>query len=94
MAQLGVDGLVAALQNPGMLALVDQHVAAVRESLAAAGREVEAVSLARYARSVRAVACRHGRPLPETGEIDWRDADWYVLRLVAVCALADAEGCL
>ncbi len=94
MAQAGVDGLVAALQNPGMLALIDQHVAAIRESLAAAGRGVDAVALARYARSVVAVACRHGRQLPAAADIDWREADWYLLRLVAVCALADAEGCL
>jgi len=94
MAWVGVDGLVAALQSPGMLAVVDQHVASIRESIAAAGRDIDPVSLARYARSVLAVACRHGAPPPEVSTIDWRGVDWYMLRLVAICALADAEGCL
>ena len=94
MAWVGVDGLVAALQNPGLLALVDQHVAAIRESLANAGRGVDPVSLARYARSVLAVACRHGCPPPDVATFDWHRVDWYMLRLVAVCALADNEGCL
>lgn len=93
MARVGVDGLVEAYRNPGMLAVIDQHVAAIRQSLAAAGCGVDAVSLARYARSVLAVACRHGRELPDPDEIDWRGAGWYLLRLVAVCALADAEDC-
>ena len=40
MARVGVDGLVAALADPGVLAVVDQHAAAVRDALpdARAGR--------------------------------------------------------
>ena len=93
MAWVGVDGLVAALQTPGLLAVVDQHVASIRESLSGAGCDVDPVSLARYARSVLAVSCRHGFPPPDATLIDWSDADWYLLRLVAICALADAEDC-
>ena len=89
MAMVGVDGLVAALAQPFLLAKVDQHAAAVRESLTAAGKAIDSISLASYARSVIAVHQRHGRPLPTPDSVDWSDADWTVLRLVAVCHLAD-----
>jgi hypothetical protein len=94
MAWVGVDGLVAALQNPGLLAVVDQHISSIRESIAGAGCEVDAVSLSRYAKSVLAVAARHGGLPPDPDAINWRDADWYVMRLVAICALAESEECL
>jgi hypothetical protein len=94
MARVGVDGLVAALRAPGLLAAIDQHAAAVRNTVRAAGRPVDAVSLAEYARSVLAVAHRCGRTLPDPDAVDWPRADWLLLRLVAVCALADAQGCL
>ena len=93
MARVGVDGLVTALRSPGLLAVLDQHAAAVRESLAAAGRFVDPPSLAGYARSVLAVAERHGRELPDGAELDWSKAEWFVLRLVAVCSLADEVDC-
>lgn len=94
MAKVGVDGIVAALRSPWLLAALDQHVAAIREGLSVAGREVDAVSLARYARSVRTVAGADDHDLPDGNLVDWRTAEWYLLRLVAVCALADAEECL
>jgi hypothetical protein len=94
MARVGVDGLVAAMSHPGMLAAVDQHAAAVRESLRAAGKPVDAVSLAGYARSILALLDRCGHELPEPDRIDWARAGAPVLRLVAICGLADAVGCL
>ncbi|GAA2326901.1 DUF6401 family natural product biosynthesis protein [Dactylosporangium salmoneum] len=90
MAMVGVDGLVEALAQPFLLARVDQHAAAVRESLVAAGKTIDSIALAGYARSVIAVHQRHGRPLPTPDSVNWSDADWTVLRLVAVCHLADA----
>ncbi len=90
MAMVGVDGLVEALAQPFLLAKVDQHAAAVRQSITAAGKAIDSISLAGYARSVIAVHQRHGRPLPTPDSIDWSDADWTVLRLVSVCSLADA----
>jgi hypothetical protein len=90
MAIVGIDGLVEALAEPAMLATVDQHAAAIRESITSAGKEIGPVSLAAYAKSVLAVHERHGRPLPSPTTIDWARADWTVLRLVAVCSLADA----
>jgi len=95
MAWVGVDGLVAALRSPGLLAAVDQHAAAVREALIARGGGVDAAGLAGYARSVTAAAHRMGRTLPVQGDdVDWSRAGWHLLRLVAVCAVADDAGCL
>jgi hypothetical protein len=93
MARVGVDGLVAAFRDPGVLALVDQHTAAVRDALADAGRELAIDGLASYARSIVAAARRSNRVVPEPGwaprtAAEWRAADWHLLRLVAVCALA------
>jgi hypothetical protein len=99
MARVGVDGLAAALGDAGLLAQVDQHAAAVRESLQQAGRAVDAAGLAAYARSVAAAAQRMGRPLPEPGHAyisgtAWLSAEWHLLRLVAVCMIAEREGLL
>jgi hypothetical protein len=95
MARVGVDGLVAAMRLPGLLAVVDQHAAAARETIRASGRDVDVVSLAGYARSVLALLNRHGRSLPEDpAAIDWHTADATLLRLVAVCQLAEATGVL
>jgi hypothetical protein len=93
MAQVGVDGLVEALTHPGLMARVDQHAAAVRDAVTTTGG-IDELSLARYARSIVAAAERVGRPLGDPADIDWPNADWHVLRLVAVCALADEFGLL
>jgi hypothetical protein len=97
MARVGVDGLTAALADPGLLALVDQHAAAVRDALADAGRSADAEGLAAYAKSIVFAARRAGRVIPAPGAApircaDWMAADWHLLRLVAVCMIADAYG--
>jgi hypothetical protein len=94
MARVGVDGLVAAMRTPGLLAAVDQHAAVIRETLRAAGRPLDGVALAEYARSVLAVLNRCGQALPEPEAIDWNRADGSLLRLVAVCFLAEAADLL
>ncbi|WP_127507400.1 DUF6401 family natural product biosynthesis protein [Actinoplanes solisilvae] len=99
MARVGVDGIVAALADPGLLALVDQHAAAVRDALDSAGREADAEGLAGYARAIVAGARRMSRTLPEPGEApvtcaDWQAADWHLLRLVAICMLAEQNNAL
>ncbi|MBU2671017.1 hypothetical protein KOI35_46725 [Actinoplanes bogorensis] len=99
MARVGVDGLVAALADPGLLALVDQHAAAVRDALESAGRDADAEGLAGYARSIVAGARRMSRVLPEPGfapvsPAEWKAADWHLLRLVAVCAIAEENAVL
>ncbi|WP_436530007.1 DUF6401 family natural product biosynthesis protein [Actinoplanes sp. HUAS TT8] len=99
MASVGVDGLTAAFAAPGLLALVDQHAAAVREALLGAGRRIDVEGLAAYARSIAAGSVRMGRPLPSPGSAPttvagWAGAGWTLLRLVAVCLIAESAGLL
>ncbi|GAA2533474.1 DUF6401 family natural product biosynthesis protein [Winogradskya humida] len=99
MARVGVDGLAAALGDAGLLAQVDQHAAAVRDALGQAGREVDADGLAAYTRSIVAAAKRMGRPIPEPGQAyvsgpAWLAAEWHLMRLVAVCLIAESAGLL
>ncbi|WP_430784305.1 DUF6401 family natural product biosynthesis protein [Actinoplanes sp. G11-F43] len=99
MARVGVDGLTAAFADPGLLARIDQHAAAVRDALLEAGRRIDAAGLAAYARSIAAAATRAGRPLPEPGyaplsPAEWAAAGFPLLRLVAVCMIADEAGLL
>jgi hypothetical protein len=99
MARVGVDGLAAALGDAGLLAQVDQHAAAVRDALRDAGRAVDAEGLAAYAKSILAAAVRMGRPVPEPGHAyvsgtAWLAAEWHLMRLVAVCMIAESAGLL
>jgi hypothetical protein len=86
-ATVGVSGLTAAADSAGLLAIVDQHVAGIRDSLSADVRPITAVVLAAYAEGVRDAAVKHGWS-PPTDRIDWSQQDWVLLRLLAVCALA------
>ena len=99
MARVGVDGLAAALGDAGLLAQVDQHAAAVRDALRDAGRTVDAQGLAAYAKSIAAAADRMGRPVPQPGHayvsgVAWLAAEWHLMRLVAVCMIAESAGLL
>jgi hypothetical protein len=84
---VGVTGLPAADENPGLMAEVDQHAAGIRDSLSADTRPLTAVLLAAYAEGVRDAAFTHGWR-PPVAAIDWSDNDWVLRRLLAVCALA------
>ncbi|GLY06148.1 MULTISPECIES: DUF6401 family natural product biosynthesis protein [Actinoplanes] len=86
-AVVGISGFAAADANPGLMSIVDQHSAGVRDSLSADKRPLTAVLLAAYAEGVRDAAFQHGWTAPE-GEIDWSEDDWVLRRLLAVCALA------
>ncbi|MFD7656388.1 DUF6401 family natural product biosynthesis protein [Actinosynnema sp. NPDC059797] len=81
---------IAAVLAPGVLAAVDQHGAAVRDILAhgvsASAVAAGAVLLAGYAKGVLDEAAEHGWRVPAV--VDWANADWTTLRLVAVCHLA------
>jgi hypothetical protein len=99
MARVGVDGLTAAIADPAVLAVVDQHAAAVRDALTGADLPLDGHGLASYARSIAAAARRMGRVVPEPGaapvrSAEWITADWHLLRLVAVCAIAEESGLL
>ncbi|MFR9775298.1 DUF6401 family natural product biosynthesis protein [Micromonospora sp. MS34] len=86
-AVVGTAGLAAAAANPGLLAVVDQHAAAVRDSLHGDRRPLTVAALAGYAEGVRAAALEHGWQPPATA-VDWTQPDWPLTRLLAVCALA------
>lgn len=99
MARVGVDGLTAALANPGLLACVDQHAAAVREAVRRSGRRISVQTLAAYGISVIAAVHRAGRTLPAPGQadlpgVDWLRPEWHLLRLIGVCAIAEERGWL
>ncbi|GAA1592621.1 DUF6401 family natural product biosynthesis protein [Actinoplanes couchii] len=86
-AAVGVTGLTAAAENPGLMSVIDQHAAGVRDSLNADTRPLTAILLAAYAEGVRDAALQHGWTAPP-GDIDWNDNDWVLRRLLAVCVLA------
>ncbi|MEV4121315.1 DUF6401 family natural product biosynthesis protein [Micromonospora sp. NPDC049645] len=84
---VGTVGLTAAAARPGLLALVDQHAAGVRDSLDGDRQPLTAAALAGYAEGVRAAASEHGW-VPPAEPVDWSQPDWLLTRLLAVCALA------
>lgn len=86
MDVIGEPGLAVASVAPGLLAAVDQHAAAVRDSLYGDLRPLTAVTLAGYAHGIQEAAQEHGWLAP-TGPVDWTRADWVLTRLLAVCAL-------
>ncbi|BCJ46860.1 hypothetical protein GCM10010168_36180 [Actinoplanes ianthinogenes] len=77
--------LGAPAAQPGLLALLDRHAARIREAL---GGRVDAVNLAAYADGVADTAAARGWTLPDGGVIDWRQAPWPAVHLLAVCRLA------
>jgi uncharacterized protein DUF6401 len=86
-ASVGIEGLAAAAANPGLMAIIDQHAAGVRDSLSADVRPLTPVLLAAYAEGVRDAAFTHGWQSP-AGAFDWSEDDWVMRRLLAVCSLA------
>ena len=86
-AAVGVSGLAAAAENPGLMSVIDQHAAGVRDSLNADTRPLTPILLAAYAEGVRDAAFQHGWAAP-SGDIDWSENDWVLRRLLAVCSLA------
>lgn len=91
--QVGEAGLMAAALVPGLIAVIDQHAAAIRDILAVgveSGASVAGeVLLAGYAQGVQDHLRERGEPLRVPTDVTtWPDADWFAMRLVAVCALA------
>ena len=84
---VGVSGLDAADAHAGLMAVIDQHAAGIRDSLSVDVRPLTAVLLAAYAEGVRDAAFTHGWR-PPVGAFDWAEDDWVMRRLLAVCALA------
>ncbi|WP_298179187.1 DUF6401 family natural product biosynthesis protein [Saccharomonospora sp.] len=99
--RLASAGLSTSALDAGSLAYVDQHAAAVRDSLALGGARCGVVELAAYAQGVLDAAAEAGwtpenhrtlistqpDPEPISGT-----AEWIASRLLAVCVLADASS--
>lgn len=95
--QVGARGLVVAAAVPGLTALIDQHAAAVRDILTFGVDQPAGVAgvvlLAGYARGLLDQAAAEGKPVVVPADAPaWVGADWLCLRLLAVCALANAEN--
>jgi hypothetical protein len=79
--------------HPGLLAQVDQHAAAVRDALTEAAGRVTAVGLAAYADGVTDAAAGNGWYLPaDPDELERSAPSWPLVRLLAVCQVAEAES--
>ena len=74
--------------TPGLRAAVDQHAAAVRDSTRADARPLTYAALAGYAMGLREAADERGWR-PPCGPVEEEHADWFTVRLLAVCALAE-----
>jgi len=86
---IGRPGRQAVAARPDLVARVDQHAAAIRESLGgtrsgpgALAGSIDTVALAGYAAAIRDAARDAGDPLE-----DWSRPTWAMLRLLAVCSL-------
>lgn len=92
MIWLGEPGLAAAGQRAGLMALIDQHAAVIRDSLGDPGDGISAVSLAGYASGVRDALIEADWRLPAVTDQDWSKPEWPTLRLLAICSLARTRG--
>lgn len=91
-ALLGRGGLAVAAATPGLLAAIDQHAAAIRDTIGDGWRVPGAAALAGYAQGLRDRGAAHLWEVPSADQVHWPTAEWPVLRLVAVCALARQAG--
>jgi hypothetical protein len=99
--RLASAGLSTSTLDPGSLAYVDQHAAAVKERLTIDGARFGVVELAAYAQGVLDGAAEMGwtpethhtltSPWPES-DVSPGTARWIASRLLAVCALAEAAS--
>ena len=88
MIWLGEPGLAAAGQRAGLMALIDQHAAAVRDALGDPSDGLSAVSLAGYAVTVQATTA-NGTAVADQ---DWSRPEWPTVRLLAICSVARSHG--
>lgn len=89
-SRLGESGLATMYVTPWLTAAVDQHAAVVRDTLAGRDGTVSVTDLAAYADGLSDAAAQRGWSHTEVADGDWAQASWPSLRLLAVCAIADA----
>lgn len=89
--RLRTAGVSASALAPAQLAGLDQHAAAVRDILTIDGGTLGIVELAAYAQGALDAAAEAGwTPETHTSATGCATTEWIVLRLLAVCTLADA----
>lgn len=85
----GIPAALAAADNPGLSAELDQHAAAVRDILAFGVGESTGIPLtvllAGYARGLLDQVAEYAGGLLAVAPACWAEADWLQLRLAAVC---------
>lgn len=90
----GIPAALAAAENPGLCAELDQHAAAVRDILAFGVGESTGIPLtvllAGYARGLLDQVAEFAGGLRVGAPSSWLEADWLQLRLAAVCRHAVA----
>ncbi|CAM3113783.1 DUF6401 domain-containing protein [Saccharomonospora xinjiangensis] len=90
--RLASAGVSTTALDPARLAEMDQHAAAVRDILTSEGGTAGVVELAAYAQGVLDAAAEAGwTPESHTTASVESTTNWIVLRLLAVCALADSS---
>ena len=92
MIWLGEPGLDAAARSAGLMALIDQHAASVRDALGDPADGPSAVSLAGYASGVRDALIETDWRVPQVADQDWSAPEWPTVRLLAICCLARTYG--
>ena len=91
--RVGDAGLDAAAGDGALRASVDRHQEQVRAWLTDQGLAVSRQTIAGYAAVLLVAAQRCGRLLPaDPPRYDWSNAEWYLVRLVALCAMSTADG--
>ncbi|HEV7898381.1 MAG TPA: DUF6401 family natural product biosynthesis protein [Planosporangium sp.] len=92
-SRIATSGMDAVRGRPALLAEVDQHAAAVRDALTEVTGRITAVGLAAYADGVSDAAAGHGWRLPVNPDgPEWSSPSWPLLRLLAVCVVAEAAS--
>lgn len=89
---IGVPGLAAMRALPELLARVDQHAAEVRDTLVDDDGDITVTALAGYADGVLDIAAARGvDPFGAARAGYWAGPPWALLRLLAVCQLAESR---
>jgi uncharacterized membrane protein len=93
--RVATTGFAAMRIRPALVARVDQHAAAVRDALTDVSGRVGALGLAAYADGVCDTATLRGWQMPDSVEpVHWMDPAWPLVRLLAVCVLAESTAAL
>ena len=90
--RVGEGGMAAMAVSPGLLALVDQHAAVVRDAVADRHGRVPLASLAAYADGLADAAAARGWSLRELDDDGWNRASSVSVRLLAICVLASSQA--